>query len=116
MNSTLIVDLFPGKSASATAVVSRFHFPIFFGDSYSRTRNSRTSLARANIPKNNLIRCILGAGGVSAVELMLEKTGSGTTFTVLSSITFVASGLVWVELRYGTAWRKKRELRLGIDK
>ncbi|KAA8913035.1 major facilitator superfamily domain-containing protein [Sphaerosporella brunnea] len=82
MNSTLIVDLFPGKSASATAV-------------------------------NNLIRCILGAGGVSVIDLMLEKAGEGTTFTALSSITFAASILVWIELRYGGIWRKKREMKLA---
>ncbi|KAF8534895.1 major facilitator superfamily domain-containing protein [Trichophaea hybrida] len=81
MNSTLVVDLFPGKSASATAV-------------------------------NNLIRCGLGAIGVAVIELLIQAVGSGYAFSILSALTYAASGLVWVELRHGAGWRRERERRL----
>jgi MFS family permease len=80
-NSALMVDLYPGASASATAV-------------------------------NNLIRCALGAGGVAAVQFVIDEIGAGVTFLVFAGLTVGLTPLLWLEWVYGDVWRTERMERL----
>ncbi|KAH8668069.1 major facilitator superfamily domain-containing protein [Tricladium varicosporioides] len=59
----------------------------------------------------NLVRCLLGAGGVAAVQPLLNQFGAGTTF--LASAIVLATllpllGLAWIN---GLKWRQKRRLK-----
>ncbi|OJJ96760.1 hypothetical protein ASPACDRAFT_46282 [Aspergillus aculeatus ATCC 16872] len=81
INSALVIDLYPGASASATAV-------------------------------NNLMRCLIGAAGVAAVQPILEALGADYTFVLLAGITLVMVPLLWIEDRWGPGWRHARERRL----
>lgn len=81
INSALIIDLYPGASASATAV-------------------------------NNLMRCLVGAAGVAAVQPMIDRLTPQWTFVLLAGITVLMSPLLVVELRWGAGWRQDRLERL----
>ncbi|GLA29855.1 hypothetical protein CBS76997_7412 [Aspergillus niger] len=81
INSALVIDLYPGASASATAV-------------------------------NNLMRCLLGAGGVAIVQPILDALKPDYTFLLLAGITLVMTPLLYVEDRWGPGWRHARERRL----
>ncbi|KAE8309789.1 major facilitator superfamily domain-containing protein [Aspergillus transmontanensis] len=82
INSALVIDLYPGASASATAV-------------------------------NNLMRCLIGAAGVAAVQPIIDALGSTYTFVLLAGITLVLCPLLWVEKKYGAGWRLARHQRLN---
>ncbi|KAE8382082.1 major facilitator superfamily domain-containing protein [Aspergillus bertholletiae] len=81
INSALVIDLYPGASASATAV-------------------------------NNLIRCLVGAAGVAAVQPILDVLTAEYTFPLLAGITLAMTPLLWIEGRFGASWRREREARL----
>lgn len=80
LNSTLVVDLYPNASASATAL-------------------------------NNLVRCLLGAGGVAVIQLMIDAMGSGPTFAMWSGVTAVFSPLLVIQWRNGQRWAMARHER-----
>lgn len=82
INSALIIDLYPAKSASATAV-------------------------------NNLIRCTIGAIGVSVVQYIIDAIDAGAGFLILAGFTGLLTPLLTVELRWGPTWRREREHRLA---
>lgn len=81
-NSALVIDLYPGKSASATAV-------------------------------NNLIRCLLGAGGVAVVQMIVDSLGSGMTFLIFAGVTLGCSPLLLLEWYHGARWKMERAERLN---
>ncbi|KAJ5100341.1 hypothetical protein N7456_006393 [Penicillium angulare] len=81
INSALVIDLYPGASASATAV-------------------------------NNLMRCLIGAGGVALVTPIINAVGSLWTFVLLAGVTLAMVPLLMVEMRWGAGWRMKRNERL----
>ncbi|PYH88443.1 MFS general substrate transporter [Aspergillus ellipticus CBS 707.79] len=81
INSALVIDLYPGASASATAV-------------------------------NNLMRCLLGAGGVAIVQPMIDALTAEWTFLLLAGITLAMTPLLYIEDRWGPSWRHARERRL----
>ncbi|KAJ5536761.1 hypothetical protein N7513_009947 [Penicillium frequentans] len=81
INSALIIDLYPGASASATAV-------------------------------NNLMRCLVGAGGVALVTPIIDAIGSLFCFVLLAGVTLAMVPLLMVEMRWGAGWRMKRNERL----
>ena len=82
INSALVIDLYPGASASATAV-------------------------------NNLMRCLIGAAGVAAVQPIIDALGPVYTFILLAGITLALFPLLWVETKYGAGWRLARHRRLN---
>jgi MFS family permease len=84
LNQTLVVDLYPRASASATAV-------------------------------NNLMRCLMGAGGVAVVQIIIDKIGAGLTFLLFAEITVLMSPLLVVEWKYGERWRRERKERLDAQ-
>lgn len=81
LNSTLVVDLFPNASASATAV-------------------------------NNLVRCLMGAGGVAVVQLMVDAVASGPTFAIWAGITTALVPLAVLQWRNGQRWQVERKERV----
>ena len=58
---------------------------------------------------NNLIRCLLGAGGVALVEPLLNSIGRGWTGTLLSFIWAIGSLLWWSAWIWGQRWRKEKK-------
>lgn len=85
LNSTLVVDLFPHASASATAV-------------------------------NNLVRCLMGAGGVAIVQLMIDAIASGPTFAIWSGVTAALTPLLVLQWRNGQRWQIERKDRIAARK
>jgi hypothetical protein len=81
LNSTLVVDLFPNASASATAV-------------------------------NNLVRCLMGAGGVAVVQLMVDAIASGPTFAIWAAVTTALIPLAVLQWRNGQRWQVERKNRV----
>lgn len=81
LNNTLTVDLYPGKSAAATAV-------------------------------NNLARCLVGAVGVSLVDVALARVDAQWLFLILAGGVMLATPLAWAEGKYGMEWRRQRKERL----
>lgn len=84
INSAFVIDLYPGASASATAV-------------------------------NNLMRCLIGAAGVAVVQPIIEALTAEYTFVLLAGITVAMTPLLWVEQRFGAAWRLARNERLESE-
>jgi hypothetical protein len=82
INSALVIDLYPGASASATAV-------------------------------NNLMRCLVGAAGVAAVQPIIDALTAQWAFLLLAGITLLMVPLLAVEMRWGAKWRHERTERLA---
>ncbi|KAG8948668.1 hypothetical protein FRC04_009434 [Tulasnella sp. 424] len=58
---------------------------------------------------NNFVRCLLGAGIISVVNLIIDAIGTGWTYTLLSLIGAVAIPIfTLVVIRYGPRWRMRR--------
>lgn len=77
INSALVIDLYPGASASATAA-------------------------------NNLIRCLVGAAGVAAVQPLIDALTPEWTFLLLAGVTLGMVPLLIVEMKCGSGWRLER--------
>jgi len=59
----------------------------------------------------NLARCLIGAGGTAAVLPIVNTIGIGWTFTLITGIMALSSGLMVIQIRCGARWRKRREER-----
>ncbi|EGC42755.1 MFS multidrug transporter [Histoplasma capsulatum var. duboisii H88] len=55
----------------------------------------------------NLVRCLLGGGGVAAVFPLIRVMGIGWTFTLLIGILLLGLGCLVVQFVYGSRWRRK---------
>ncbi|OCK79420.1 putative MFS transporter [Lepidopterella palustris CBS 459.81] len=76
--STLTVDLFPKKPATATAA-------------------------------NNITRCWLGAGATALVVPMIERIGTGWTFTFVAGLWLCLAPALWAIMRWGPGMRAAKE-------
>ena len=65
---------------------------------------------------NNLVRCLLGAGGTGIIVQMIQSMGRGWSFTFIAAVLIVASPMLWVETRWGPKWREGRRLRIEAQK
>jgi len=54
---------------------------------------------------NNLVRCLLGAGGTAVVIPLLNAIGSGWTYTLVAGVWFALSPILWLIIRRGPLWR-----------
>lgn len=81
INSAMIIDLYPGASASATAV-------------------------------NNLMRCLIGAAGVAAIQPIITAITPTWAFVLLAGITLSMTPLLMIEMRWGMGWRLQRAERM----
>lgn len=85
---------------TSTAIMSMFSTLIV--DWYPNAGASATAAI-------NLVRCLLGAGGISVVQPMINVIGVGSTFTVGASICIVAAPLGLLVYVRGEHWRVERE-------
>ncbi|KAJ5836330.1 Major facilitator superfamily domain general substrate transporter [Penicillium robsamsonii] len=81
INSALVIDLYPGASASATAV-------------------------------NNLMRCLIGAAGVAAIQPIIDALTAEFAFLMLAGVTIAMVPLLMVEMKWGYGWRLERQERI----
>ncbi|KAF2471299.1 MFS general substrate transporter, partial [Lindgomyces ingoldianus] len=79
--STLVVDLFPEKPATATAA-------------------------------GNMTRCWLGAGAIAMVVPMVDRIGTGWTFTFVAALWCVLVPPLWAVVKWGPGMRREKEERL----
>ncbi|MCJ1414634.1 hypothetical protein MMC32_000961 [Xylographa parallela] len=59
----------------------------------------------------NLVRCLLGAGGVAAVIPLLNRIGSGWTGTMVTVIWILASAMWWAPMIWGLQWRQEKKMK-----
>ena len=60
---------------------------------------------------NNLIRCLLGAGGTALVIPMINAMGRGWTYTFIGLVCIALTPVFFVVMRCGPGWREERRLR-----
>ncbi|KAJ4290534.1 hypothetical protein N0V90_010751 [Kalmusia sp. IMI 367209] len=77
---TYLVDIFPDRSAAASASL-------------------------------NLARCLLAAGGTSAVMPLINQIGIGLAFTVCAIVQGVALTGMVVQWKFGGRWRREAEIQ-----
>ncbi|OCL11386.1 MFS general substrate transporter [Glonium stellatum] len=65
---------------------------------------------------NNLVRCLMGAGGTAIINIMIESMGRGWCFTFIAAVVAVASPILWVLVKWGPGWREARRKRLEEKK
>lgn len=56
----------------------------------------------------NLVRCLMGAAGVAAVDPLIDRIGPGFTFLTAAGFVVVFAPLQWVGVRFGAQWRERR--------
>lgn len=55
----------------------------------------------------NLVRCLLGAGGTAVIGPMIHGINVGWSFTLLTGVMISLSGLVLLQMFYGSSWRSR---------
>ncbi|KAI9799457.1 MAG: hypothetical protein M1833_003979 [Piccolia ochrophora] len=60
---------------------------------------------------NNLVRCLMGAGGTAVIDLMINAMGRGWCFVFVGLVLGSLSPLLLVEVAFGPKWREERRLR-----
>ncbi|KAF2476369.1 MFS general substrate transporter [Lindgomyces ingoldianus] len=83
--TTFLVDVFHGRSASATAAL-------------------------------NMARCLMGAGGTAAILPIIKAIGTGWALTLWVGVMALGLVLVFVQMKWGVGWRRKREEREREEK
>ena len=61
---------------------------------------------------NNLVRCLVGAGGTAVITIMIDSMGRGWCFTFIAGVVAAASPILWVLLKWGPKWREERRVQL----
>lgn len=56
---------------------------------------------------SNLVRCAFAASAVSLLQQMIDTTGVGWSFTILSGLSCCSAALFMVEYLYGMNYRQK---------
>lgn len=64
---------------------------------------------------SNLFRCLLAAGALALLEVVLGRIGPGATFSALAGITASCFGIFLAERSWGQGWRKQRRQTEGTD-
>ncbi|KAM5438312.1 hypothetical protein MferCBS31731_005173 [Microsporum ferrugineum] len=60
---------------------------------------------------NNLVRCLVGAAGVSVIQPLIAAVRVRNSFLILTGVVVLFSPLVWVQWQYCGKWRQERERR-----
>ena len=60
---------------------------------------------------NNLTRCLFGAACTAFITPMMNKIGTGWTFTFFCFLTLSVLPIILCQFRYGQVWRKRRILK-----
>ncbi|KAJ4291619.1 hypothetical protein N0V90_009514 [Kalmusia sp. IMI 367209] len=61
---------------------------------------------------NNLVRCLMGAGGTAVITLMIDSMGRGWCFTFVAGVIVLFSPILWVLMKWGPKWRNERRLKM----
>jgi multidrug resistance protein len=61
---------------------------------------------------NNLVRCLMGAGGTAVITMMIESMGRGWCFTFIAAVIMIFSPILWALLKWGPKWRDERRLKM----
>lgn len=56
----------------------------------------------------SITRCLMAAGGVAVIEVMLNRIGPGWTFTVVGGMCWGTIPVLVVVKRRGWGWRKRK--------
>ncbi|KKA30902.1 hypothetical protein TD95_002628 [Thielaviopsis punctulata] len=77
---------------------------------YNNTSNAlvvdvNQSRAGAASASNNLTRCLFGAGASAAILPLIEAIGIQWAFTIIGSLYFVASPMLFAVMKHGVRWR-----------
>jgi multidrug resistance protein len=64
---------------------------------------------------NNLVRCLVGAGGTGIINIMIDRMGRGWCFTFIALVCIAAMPMLWIELKWGPGWREERRVRMDKD-
>jgi MFS family permease len=59
---------------------------------------------------NNLVRCMMGAGGTAIINIMLDAMGRGWCFTFVAGVVAALSPILWILRKWGPKWREERRL------
>lgn len=67
---------------------------------------------------NNLVRCLLSAGGTAVAPFMIERVGIGYVGVFISGAWFLFSPALWLIMLRGERWRKeaKRKEEALVEK
>ncbi|KAF2475625.1 MFS general substrate transporter [Lindgomyces ingoldianus] len=63
---------------------------------------------------NNLVRCLVGAGGTGTINIMIGSMGRGWCFTFIAVVLFLTSPIFWVLLKWGPMWREARRVKMEM--
>ncbi|KAL3419763.1 Quinidine resistance protein 2-like protein 3 [Phlyctema vagabunda] len=61
---------------------------------------------------NNMVRCLIGAGGTGIIDIMIRHMGRGWCFTFIALVCIATSPMLLVSVKYGPKWREERRVRL----
>lgn len=61
---------------------------------------------------NNLVRCLMGAGGTAVIIYMIDAMGRGWCFTFIAAVVFVLSPILLLLKKKGPQWREARRVRV----
>lgn len=65
---------------------------------------------------NNLVRCLVGAGGTGIINIMVSAMGRGWCFMFIAAVVTATSPILWVLLKWGPGWREERRVRMETEK
>lgn len=65
---------------------------------------------------NNLVRCLVGAGGTGIINIMVEGMGRGWCYTFIAAVLAATSPILWVLLKWGPGWREERRVKIEMKK
>ncbi|KAI9704058.1 MAG: hypothetical protein M1820_005680 [Bogoriella megaspora] len=63
---------------------------------------------------NNLVRCLFGAGASAVVNPLTEAIGYGWTCVIAAGIWVAFTPLLWVLMKYGPEWRRRKAERTQL--
>ncbi|KAK9381437.1 major facilitator superfamily domain-containing protein [Kockiozyma suomiensis] len=64
---------------------------------------------------NNLVRCLLGAGGSAVVDIVVDKIGMGWTFVIVAGMDLLAVPVLFLEYKKGGDWRRERLYKIKAE-
>lgn len=59
----------------------------------------------------SITRCLIAAGGVAVIEVLMNAVGTGWAFTVAGGLCWMTVPMLWIVREKGWQWRKHRAER-----
>ncbi len=64
---------------------------------------------------SNLFRCLLAAGALAVLEILLDEIGPGATFSIVAAIAAICFVIFVVERSRGQDWRRQRREKESLE-